>query len=45
MGVEKFAKNPSTLLVYPAIISCTLGGINSKFFLWDKSSNLFKRYM
>ena len=43
MGVEKSARTPLELIVAPAIIYCTLGGINVSFGLRNNSSILLRR--
>ena len=42
IGVGKSTRTPSTLIVAPAISSCTLVGIYSGFFPWENLSNLLK---
>ena len=44
IGAGKSARTPSTPIAGPAILSCSLGRINSGFFPWENSYNLLKRY-
>ena len=45
MGVGKSTRTPLTLLVAPAIMPHTLGGIDGGFVPWYNLSNLLKSYM
>ena len=40
--IGKSVRNPSALLVAPAILSCTLVGIDSVLVLWENLSNPLK---
>ena len=42
IGLRKAVRNPLTMIVVPAILSCPLGGINGGFVSWLKLSNLLK---
>ena len=42
MGVRKYVRLPSTLLVAPAISSRNPVGIEGRFVTWDNLSNLLK---
>ena len=43
MGIGNSERTSLTLLISPAIMAITFGGLDSRFILWGNSSNLFKR--
>ena len=43
IGIRKSTRNPLTLIVVPATLSCTLVGIDGGFFPCDNSSNMLRR--
>ena len=44
-GIKKSIRNPSTLLVASAMMSCTIVGLNDGFFPCDNFFNLLKSYI
>ena len=42
IGVGNYARNISIMLSVPAMLSCSLGGIDGGFVLWYNSSNMLK---